>query len=84
MMTDMNKKEKLFAKLMLELEDKHHDYFEKRIAKGKGGRDKVSNHYFIRKDGENSGSDLLWLDGSDLRSDIKEEAQMIYNKIFNP
>jgi hypothetical protein len=83
MATEMYKKEKQFAKLLLELEDKYRDYFLRKVAKGKGGRDRISNHYFIRKEGDNSGADLLWLDGSDLRSDIKEEVQKIYNQIFN-
>jgi hypothetical protein len=82
MTTEMHKKERLFAKLMLELENRHRDYFAKKTAKGKA--DRLSNHYFIRKEGDNSGADLLWLDGSDLRSDIKEEAQKIYNQVFNP
>lgn len=83
MAKEMHQKEKLFARLMLELENKYQDYFAKRTGKGKEDRDKISNHYFIRKDGNNSGADLLWLDGSDLRSDIKKEAQKIYNLVFN-
>jgi hypothetical protein len=47
-------------------------------------RDRFSNHYFIRREGDNSGADLPWLARSDQRSDIKEEAQKIYNQIFNP
>jgi hypothetical protein len=83
MSTGIDKKEKLFQKLILELEEKHLVYFTIRKTKDTGGRDKISNHYYIRKEG-NSGTDLLWLDGSDLRSDIKEEVQKFYNQIFSP
>lgn len=83
MKAEMQQKEKLFTKLIHELEDKHRDYFAKKTARDKHEHDRISNHFFLRKDGDNTGADLLWLDGSDLRSDIKEEVQKIYNQIFN-
>ncbi len=75
------KKREQFERLLMELEDKHKEYFAQRINENGKRPGKISDHFIFANE-NNEFIKLIWLKDSTLRRDIIDEATHAYRQVF--
>lgn len=79
----INDMERLFQKRLDEIEQRHMDYFSKRLPKVQSDQhDRLHHHYNYYQSGDQAS--ISWRDDSDLDQSIRNEVENVFKETFVP